>query len=390
MLELLWLLLPVAAASGWWAARREQERERSRRVDDRRAEYFRGLNYLLDEKPDRAIEVFGRLVEADPDTVEAQLTLGSLFRRRGEVDRAIHLHADLLSRPEIGGSVRGRARLELAEDYLKAGLFDRAETLLLELVDDAEHRPVALVRLLSIYEQERDWRKAIEYCDRVEQATGAPKRLAASHFCCELAEEALAARDAPGAQAWLARALELHPQCARAAMLRARIAVEAGEHRTALEDYQRVVRLSPHYLPEIVAPLRACYRALGLDAEWLACLRELAQRDPSGCVVGALAEALREQHGAAAALAFLETEVPTNPSMQGLRRLIDLKLAVGQPVRADELEALHRIGQRLLERSPRYRCDNCGFAAKALHWQCPSCKAWSAVKPVPDRVPRTA
>lgn len=383
MLELLWLLLPVAAASGWWAAARSLERRETPPND-----VFRGLNYLLDEKPDRAIEVFGRMVEADPDAVDIQLTLGNLFRRRGEVDRALHIHGELLRRPLLTLGQRGRTLLELGEDYLRAGLFDRAEELFTELLGHAEYRSLALVRLLSIYEQEREWQRAMEACDEVERATGTPMRVVAAHYCCELAEESVRSSDREAARRWLDRAFGYDERCARAAILRGRLELADGEPAQALDAYTRVVARAPEYLPEVVEPLKTCYATLHRHADWLALLRGLVNQYHVGCVAGALGQALREQEGPAAALEFLEAEVAQHPSVEGLRQLIDLKRAAAEPVSPADIELLLRIGRELTERGPRYRCDNCGFVGRTLHWSCPGCKRWNTVKPIPDRLRR--
>jgi len=174
MIELLWLLLPVAAASGWWAARRELARPNG--VPVRGTEYFKGLNYLIDDKPDQAIEVFTRMAGVDRGTAEIHLALGNLFRRRGEVDRAIHIHSSLIARTNLTADQRHRAMLELGEDYLRAGLFDRAERLFQELVDQPDHRAIAISRLIYIFQQEKDWRQAIDYCDRLQQIGGEAKK----------------------------------------------------------------------------------------------------------------------------------------------------------------------------------------------------------------------
>lgn len=383
MLELLWLLLPVAAASGWWAAARSLERKETPPND-----VFRGLNYLLDEKPDRAIEVFGRMVEADPDAVDIQLTLGSLFRRRGEVDRALHIHSELLRRAQLTDSQRGRARLELGEDYLRAGLFDRAEQLFTELLELPDYRSRALVRLLSIYEQEREWQRALDACDEVERATGTPMRIVAAHYCCELAEEAVRASDRATARNWLDRALVHDERCARAAILRGRLELSEDDPASALAAYTRVVRRAPEYLPEVLEPLQRCYRQLHRQADWVTLLRGLVNQYHVGSVTGALAQALREREGPEAALVFLEAEVAQHPSTEGLRTLIDLRLAAEQPARAGDLELLLRIGRQVTDLGPRYRCDNCGFVGRTLHWSCPGCKRWNTVKPIPDRLRR--
>ncbi|PWV59494.1 lipopolysaccharide assembly protein LapB [Plasticicumulans acidivorans] len=385
MFELLWLLLPVAAASGWLAATRRTERPDA---DSSSEDIYRGLNYLLDEKPDRAIEVFGRMVVHDPDAVEVQLTLGNLFRRRGEVDRALHIHSELLKRSQLTSEQRGRALLELGEDYLKSGLFDRAEALFEELQGYVEHRSVALVRLLSIFEQERDWRRALEISDKVEQQTGTPMRVNAAHYCCELASESLAAGRVEEALAGLEQALAYDPDSVRASIQRARVVAARGDYRQAIEDYLRVVRRAHEFLPEVLEPLRECYLESGRREDWLMLLRELVQRRHASAAAVAYAKALREQEGVAAALNFIERELRLYPSLEGLRQLIDLKLAAEEPVRIGDLETLYRIGHSFAERMPRYRCDNCGFVGKSLHWSCPSCKRWGTVRPAGERTRR--
>src|ERR1700755_2875600 len=165
-------LLPVAAASGWYLGKRSSERRRHARVSELSSSYFRGLNYLLNEQPDKAIEVFLQLAEFNRDTVETHLALGNLFRRRGEVDRAIRVHQHLIARPNLSNEEKTVAMLELGEDYMRAGLLDRAETLFADLVAIDAHVPNALRHLISIYQHEKDWAKAIEHAHRIEVANG--------------------------------------------------------------------------------------------------------------------------------------------------------------------------------------------------------------------------
>ena len=169
---LFWLLLPLAAGASWWAARRGIARVSGAQVDRLRSTYFRGLNYLLNEQPDKAIEVFLQIAEVDSNTIETHLALGNLFRRRGEVDRAIRVHQNLVARPTLNAEQKTSALLELGEDYMRAGLLDRAETLFTDLVGIDARAPSALRHLISIYQQERDWHKAIDHARRLEQATG--------------------------------------------------------------------------------------------------------------------------------------------------------------------------------------------------------------------------
>ena len=384
MTELLWLLLPVAAASGWWAARREYAGRNTATV--RNAEYFKGLNYLIDDKPDLAIEVFTRMADVDRDTAEIHLALGNLFRRRGEVDRAIHIHGSLIARSTLTADQRRRAMLELGEDYLRAGLFDRAEELFRELLEQPDHTEVALSRLIHIFQQEKDWRQAIAYCDRLERISGESKRRETAHFCCELAEEACQDDEA---RTWLLDALSRDPNCARANLLLGRLAVRAGDHRAAIAAFQAVERQDREYFPEVIAHLGSCYGAVGRLDEWGAYLWEVQQRDHGGRITDALADWLLRQEGEEAALRFLERELREYPTLLGLRRLVEIQLERGQGAGYADLRALHCVSTQMLNGAARYRCANCGFVVKSLHWCCPSCQQWNTIKPMPDLVMKT-
>ncbi len=387
-MELLWLLLPVAAASGWWVARREYAGRRDR-ATARNTEYFKGLNYLIEDKPDQAIEVFTRMAGVDRNTAEIHLTLGNLFRRRGEVDRAIHIHGSLIARSTLTADQRRRALLELGEDYLRAGLFDRAEELFRELLEQPDHTEIALSRLIHIFQQEKDWRQAIAYCDRLERLGGESKRRETAHFCCELAEEADQRRQGDEAKTWLLDALARDPHCARANLLLGHLAMEAGDPRAAIAAFQAVERQDRGYFPEVIAPLGQCYEALGRLDEWGAYLREVQQRDHGGRITDVLADWLSRQEGEDAALRFLECELREYPTLLGLRRLVEIQLARGEGGGHAGLRALHCVSTQMLNGAARYRCVNCGFVVKALHWCCPSCQQWNTIKPMPDLVMKT-
>ncbi|MDS4027227.1 MAG: lipopolysaccharide assembly protein LapB [Candidatus Contendobacter sp.] len=392
MLELLWLLLPVAAASGWWVARREYAGRRDR-ATAHNTEYFKGLNYLIEDKPDQAIEVFTRMAGVDRSTAEIHLTLGNLFRRRGEVDRAIHLHASLIARPTLTVDQRRRAMFELGEDYLRAGLFDRAEALFRELLEQpqSDYTEVALSRLIHIFQQEKDWRHAIAHCDRLERIGGASRRRETAHFCCELAEEASQRRQDEEAKAWLLNALARDPGCVRANLLLGHLAMRTGDYRAAIAALQAVVRQDQGYFPEVIAPLDQCYKALDQIHEWGAYLREIQQRDHGGRITDALANWLVRQEGEEETLQFLERELQDYPTLLGLRRLVEIQLARGDAGgRYANLRALHCISTQMLDGAARYRCVNCGFIVKTLHWCCPSCQQWNTIKPMSDLVMKTS
>ncbi|RMG28013.1 MAG: lipopolysaccharide assembly protein LapB, partial [Gammaproteobacteria bacterium] len=253
MLELLWLLLPVAAASGWWAARRAGSRPSgtSPPCPDINSEYFRGLNYLLDEQPDKAIEVFIRMVEVDNETVETHLALGNLFRRRGEVDRAIRIHQNLIARPTLDAEQRGQALLELGQDYMRAGLLDRAEGILREVDEKFPAFSLRALRLLlELYQQEKEWDKAIEVARRLERREKGGHAAEIAQFFCERAEAALAAGDLGTAQHYVREALTVEHECARALLLQGRLLLETGQPRQALRALRRIGEQDPLLVAE--------------------------------------------------------------------------------------------------------------------------------------------
>ncbi len=382
MNELLWLLLPVAAASGWVMARRSSERQQQKQCDDFSSAYFKGLNYLLNEQQDKAIEVFIRMAEVDNETVETHLALGNLFRRRGEVDRAIRIHQNLIARPTLSVEQRANSLLELAEDYMKAGLLDRAENLFRELVRMDAFGEKALRNLLDIYEQEQDWEQAIETARQLERVYKADLDGVIAQHYCELAEQALEEGNTEQARQLLKDALKQHPGCVRASMLSARLAFQNTDYRSAIRDYKAVARQDIEYFPEVIEPLLACYERTGTMDDAIAYFREVVEHYHGISTVLALAELLRKEQGDEAALNFVVDTLRQRPSVRGLKWIIEQSLARSEGRARENLEILDGLISRLLEGKPVYKCRNCGFAGKVLHWQCPSCRQWNTVKPI--------
>lgn len=380
-LPLLWLLLPVAALSGWVAARRNQYRPRGSAAQVP-PEYFRGLNYLLNEQPDKAIEEFVRMVEVDEETVETHLALGSLFRRRGEVDRAIRIHQNLIARTSLTREQRQLAMLELAMDYMRSGLLDRAEGLFRELVDAGFHVRQSLEQLLDIYQQERDWPNAIATAVRMQGAGTPGLDPVLAHFHCELAEAALRTGDVATARNCLRDALQRDSRCVRASLIEAGIEERENNPRAAIQAYSRVEKQDADYLPEVIVPLQRCHGALGEPGEFQNMLAEMVARRRGVKAQLLHAELLAARGGDAAAMDFLATELRGSPSVPGISRLLDLIIRATGDANAAGLAAVRDAIARLEQGQPVYRCFHCGFAARLLHWQCPSCKHWNTVKPV--------
>ncbi len=382
MLDLLWLLLPVAAATGWVAGRRNRGKPGSCSDSILGPEYIKGLNYLLNEQQDKAIDVFIRMLEVNSDTVETHLALGNLFRKRGEVDRAIRIHQNLIARNSLSSEQRNDALLELGQDYMKAGLFDRAEGLFNELVDNNVHLSSVLPLLLDIYQQEKDWSSAIRIAGQMGIVGGQPARSIIAQFYCELAENARARDNIEEACRLLEHASEFNPYCARARLIRAVIARQQGEYQMALAAYEQVAERDIELLPEILDDMYTCHLELGTLPALVEYLHKAVSQYAGISPVLMLAEIMGREKGDRTAAEFISAELGKRPSVRGLSRFIDLSLANSEGSARENLLILKNMTDKLLENKPVYKCDDCGFCGKALHWQCPGCKHWNTVKPI--------
>ena len=323
-LSLLLLLLPIAFVSGWWLAQRFNTKRSHTRVNALASDYFRGLNYLLNEEQDKAIEVFLRLVEYDHDTVETHLALGKLFRRRGEVDRAIRLHQHLLSRSDLNPSIKNFALLNLAEDYMCAGLFDRAEALFSDLVAMESHAPSALKHLIALYQQERDWHHAITYAKQLEALTGEDYSDIIAQFYCELAEEAIQHKNTPAdAHAWLQKAFSCQRKCARAYMLRGHLHASDKCWHQAIDAYEHAIHVDVSLIPEILLPLLDNYAHANQIQRGEQFLSNMLLHYQGISLTLALTNLYRKRDGNDQANTFLTKQLRQRPSIHGLLALSD-------------------------------------------------------------------
>jgi len=386
MLELLALLLPVAAASGWFMARRSLRRNASPKRADLSSDYFKGLNFLLNEQPDKAIEVFIQMLEVDSETVETHLALGNLFRRRGEVDRAIRVHQNIIARPTLNREQRSLALYELGQDYMSAGLLDRAENLFLELIELGEYMPEAQAQLLEIYEQEKDWDKAIDIARQYEFTTGVRTVAVVAHYYCECAEKAIQQHDQRAAQTMVKKALTTDKKCVRASLLQGQIDTSANDCKSAITAYRNIEKQDADYLSEMIEPLEHCYRSTDNLAEYKQYLGELLARYGGVTIMLAMAAVLKEEQDDRAAVNFIITELRKRPSVRGLERLVDYHLQSTEGSARDNMTILRDLIKKLLTIKSLYKCQSCGFEGKTLHWHCPSCKRWNTVKPIHDIV----
>ena len=384
MLELLWLLLPVAAASGWWAGRRGARREGARASGSQRppSDYFRGLNYLLNEQQDEAIEVFIRLVEVDSDTIETHLALGNLFRRRGEVDRAIRLHQNLIARPNLSPDNRSFALLELARDYMRAGVLDRAEGLFSELVRNRTHVVEASRQLLRIYEREQEWRAAIDTARKLQRRSGRSMGDVIAHYWCELADAERRAGNTKAARNLASKALGADPKSVRASIIEGDLAMADKRYRQAVRAFRRVESQDAAFLPEVIERLLDALERAENASVLAAYIDELRGRYNGFSVVQAATRLIREREGDGAARDFLREQIMRRPSLRGLREWAAWELEHASERSRPGAQVVVEMLDQLIESKPIYHCHQCGHEGKVLHWQCPSCRAWNSVKPI--------
>jgi lipopolysaccharide biosynthesis regulator YciM len=373
------LVLPVFFALGWLAARVDirQVVKESRALP---ASYFKGLNFLLNEQPDKAIEAFLEVARLDPDTLELHYALGSLFRRRGELDRAIRIHQNLVDRSDLNQEQRLKALYELGQDFLKAGLLDRAEAIFKRL-DDGPYALDALRHLREIYALEKDWDKSIETAARLEKLGCHSQDSDTAHYHCEQALNAMLRKDHEGARAFLRRALELNRKAVRATLLLGDIELQSARPEAAIELWREVETQNPAYLPIAAERLVAAYRELGRIDEGLELLRGYLGRYPSHDLFHILFVAVAETHGWPAAEQLAAEALKRQP---GLRVLDDyLQARTSQADRHPELET--RMAQDLvhkqISRASYYQCGQCGFRARQFFWQCPACARWDSIAP---------
>lgn len=382
------LIVPLflAVGAGWWLGRsqnRSAQLEQERKVELSR-EYFIGLDYLINERTDEAIESFIRALEINSDTIPAHLTLAKLFRRKGDVERAIGIHQKLLARPDLSQQDFLRIQMALARDYDAIGLLDRAENLLSDIIRQAsgqEMRRKAQTLLIKLYEKEAEWQQALDTASQLQTRELREIRHELAHYCCELAQHALR-QNSSETERFLRQALLYDPHCARASILRAKLQMEAERWREAIKSLKQVLEQDVELVSETVALLQRCYTELNALAEFEGYLRACLSKAPSASVIIALADRMRTQKDVFAAGIFLTEELKKRPSIKGFNRLIDMHIEYGSSSARQSLTVLRGLTGQLEQSKPVYQCNHCGFAGRTLHWQCPSCKQWSSTRPI--------
>ncbi|MDJ0941142.1 MAG: lipopolysaccharide assembly protein LapB [Woeseiaceae bacterium] len=368
------LFLLLAAAG--WALGRFGERDEMEAPPPLNIDYLKGLNFLLNEQTDQALEHFLKMVRVDDKTIETHFALGSLFRRRGEVDRAIRIHQNIIARPDLAAEQRDQALYSLARDYQKAGLLDRAEKLFVRLSQGSRHQVEALENLCRIYEQEKDWDKAIAVGKQLEVLGGRSLALQIAHYYSELAEAAAAEGDYDSARQYVKNAQTGRPRTLRGALVRAHIAQETDDSKTALKLYHRIIDEHTYLIAEALPEIVVIYERENQMGELDKAFTKMLSKNPEMNSLVAYTAIVNDIGGIPVIDECVEQYMLNEPT---LAEFVDL-----QQISAGDGEALAKIRRalsKLAAQSPRYQCQECGFSSQRLLWQCPSCRSWETQRP---------
>lgn len=383
MLELLFLLLPVAAAYGWYMGRRSAQQSKQDDASRLSRDYVTGVNFLLSNQQDKAVDLFLDMLKEDTGTVEAHLTLGNLFRSRGEVDRAIRIHQSLMESASLTYDQRLLAVQQLGRDYMAAGLYDRAEGMFKQLVDETDFRLGALQQLLQIYQSTSDWQSAIEVAERLVKLGKEKHRGEIANFWCELALQQMAGNDLDKAMALLKKGAAADKNSARVSIMMGRVWMEKGDYAKAVESLERVIEQDKELVGETLEMLQTCYQQLGKIDEWEAFLRRCAEENTGATADLMLAQILEQREGIESAQNYVTRQLERHPTMRVFHKLIEYHINEAEEGRAKQsLGVLRQMVGEQVRSKPRYRCQKCGFTAHTLYWHCPSCRSWSTIKPI--------
>jgi len=372
------LFLLLAAAG--WALGRFDERDGEEPAPPLNVDYLKGLNFLLNEQTDQALEHFLKMVRVDDKTIETHFALGSLFRRRGEIDRAIRIHQNIIARPDLAAEQRDQALFSLAKDYLKAGLLDRAEKMFSRLAQGSRYQVEALEQLCRIYEQEHEWKKAIDSGQKLETLSGRSLELQIAHYYCELAEQSAAEGDYSAARTFIKKAQSGRPRTLRGTLTRADIARDTNDLKTALRLYQRIIDENTYLITEALPRIVDIHETENSFDKLEKHLQAMLAKSPDMSRDIAYTAIANDIGGIGVIDRCVEEYMLNEPT---LRQFIDLQ-SVAEDGSQSSQEVLTKVRaalSRLAAATPRYQCKECGFSSQKLLWQCPSCKDWETQRP---------
>lgn len=381
MFELLFLLLPIAAGYGWYMGNRSARQEFQKEENRFSREYVDGLSFLLSNQQDKAVDFFLDMIKDDSNTLDAHLTLGNLFRSRGEVDRALRIHQALIENTSLSYDQRLLAHQQLGLDYMVAGLYDRAENTFLQLVDEPDFSIFALQQLLQIYQMTSDWEKSIVMAKDLIDLGKDEYRNEAAHFYCELALNAISGDNLDRAKRFLKQAQSMNKECVRTNLMMGRVLVAEERYGQAIPVLQKVLSLDKMMINEALPMLKKCYEKINEPEKWRRFLAQCVARTSGVTAELMLADDIEGKEGSQIAQAFIHQVTQRHPSLAGFSRLMDYYIAGAEEGKAKEsLVLLRNIVEEQSESVSSYVCQKCGFSSNILYWHCPSCRSWSSMK----------
>ncbi|MGS0681639.1 lipopolysaccharide assembly protein LapB [Shewanella sp. 125m-7] len=378
MLEILFLLLPIAAGYGWYMGRRSVRQKQTNQRKQLSRDYFTGLNFLLSNESDKAVDLFISMLDVDDDTIDTHLSLGSLFRKRGEVDRSIRIHQNLIARPSLTTEQRDLAMMELGKDYLAAGFYDRAEEIFINLVNQDDHSQEAETHLIAIYQVTKDWQKAIDIIKKLKRKRQQELKHDTAHFYCELADEA-------EEQALKIKSLQLaikqDDQCARALLALADQYLKQDEFKACKQTIEKLLNTDIDLLPDALAIAKQAYLITNDSAGYQELLREAIENGAGASITITLAQHMIEQGHPKDAEKLIMEGLIRHPTMKSFQHLMKMQLLQAEEGQAKQsLTMLEQLVEQQIKYRPGYRCRECGFPSHRLYWHCPSCKHWGSIK----------
>ena len=373
-----YIAIPVVLIILWVLFSSKKEKQQNSFIN---SDYFKGLNYLLNDEQGKALDIFVKLVESNWDIIDTHFALASIFRKNGETDKAIKIHQGLMARPSLPEKYRSKVLLELGYDYLGAGWFDRAEGLFKEVLIHDKQSIEARHNLILIFQQEKDWNKAIDIA--VDLFREDPSKIGPliAQYYCELAEIAKVKGDVNQVDNNANQALSFDANCVRASLLLSSQSMEKGDYKSAVRLLEQVEKQDYEFLPLIIEPLIECYHQLQMSEELLKYLSRLENKYDDIFLLGKNVIAIDRYKGKEEATRYLLSKLKKQPSLQGLYLLLEHKNAspdsIDQSLCKDMKEAVHIMQKDYVD----YQCRQCGFQTNTLYWLCPTCQSWSHVKP---------